>query len=62
MKFSQALGGALFLCLGMFLLVLPFFVEDKELFFTWIYGIPFLALGILILINKREDKIEQIRR
>ena len=47
--------------LGLVLLVIPFFVGEKAAFFTWIYGLPLLIIGIVILLNKREDEIEQIK-
>ena len=41
--------------LGLVLIVLGFFF----VFVTWIYGIPMLIIGIFILLNKKEDAIEQ---
>lgn len=48
--------------LGLFLVLLPFFIDGEGRFFILIWGIPLLILGIFILLNKNEDKIEQIRR
>ncbi|MFA5857193.1 MAG: hypothetical protein WC867_07555 [Candidatus Pacearchaeota archaeon] len=48
--------------IGAILMILPFFINDKLSFFTWIYGIPLFIIGIVIFFNlDKEDKIEQIK-
>ena len=59
--FSRTLTGAIMIFAGLVLLVLPFFLSEKSVFFTWIYGLPILVIGIFILFNKREDQIEKIK-
>ena len=59
--FSRTLTGAIMIFAGLVLIVLPFFLSEKSVFFTWIYGIPILVIGIFIFLNKAEDKIEQIK-
>ena len=58
---SRTLTGGAMIILGLFLILLPFFVEDKGVFWVWIYGIPVFIIGFFVLLNKKEDKIEQIR-
>lgn len=44
--------------IGLVLFVIGFF----DLFFLWLYGIPLLIIGLFIFFNKKEDKIEQIKK
>ena len=47
---------------GLFLVALPLFVGLKEGgFVAWIYGIPIFIIGLFVLFNKGEDKIEEIK-
>lgn len=59
---SRTIVGAFMILIGIILLLVPLFAHADPLFVTWIYGIPLLILGIFILLNNKEDKIEQIRR
>ena len=34
----------------------------KESYVALIYGVPILIIGIFILLNKKEDKIEQVKK
>ncbi len=52
---SRTITGGVLVILGLVLIVLGFFF----VFVTWIYGIPMLIIGIFILLNKKEDAIEQ---
>ena len=54
---SRTITGVVIVVLGLFLIVLSFFSS------YWIltYGIPVFIIGVFILFNKKEDKIEQIR-
>jgi len=45
------------LLLGVLLVITSIFVS----MFLLIYGIPLLVIGIIILLNKKEDKIEEIK-
>ena len=56
---SRTLTGAILLAIGIFLIVLPFFVEEKGVFVSWIYGIIVLLIGLFVLLNKNEDSIER---
>lgn len=50
------------LIIGMILLIGGIFFTILSIFTAWwflFYGIPLLILGILILFNKNEDKIEK---
>jgi len=59
---SRTLTGGIMIILGLFLIALPLFVSFKEGgFVAWIYGIPVFIIGFFVLLNKKEDKIEQIR-
>tara|TARA_Y100000310_G_scaffold136314_1_gene135186 strand:- start:1152 stop:1337 length:186 start_codon:yes stop_codon:yes gene_type:complete len=51
-------AGIVVLIFGIVLTFIGFFV-----FFTWIYGIPAVIIGILLLLNVgKEDKIEKIKK
>ena len=58
---SRLITGSIAVFAGVVLIILPFFLSEKSVFFTWIYGIPILIIGIFILFNKKEDKIEEIK-
>lgn len=57
---SRTLTGGVMTALGLFLVVLPLFAGAEALF-AWIYGIPLLILGLFLLFNSKEDKIEGIK-
>jgi len=44
---------------GLFLIILSFFIKEAP-WVALIYGVPILIIGIFILLNKKEDKIEEI--
>lgn len=52
----------LMILIGAILVVIPFFVKLQISFFSWFYGIPIFIIGLVIFFNKKEDKIEEIRR
>jgi hypothetical protein len=56
---SRTITGIAMISLGFFLIGLSFFIEIP--YVALIYGIPVLILGIFILFNKKEDKIEKIK-
>jgi len=37
-------------------------IFNEGSFIIWFYGIPILILGIAVLFNKNEDKIEEIKK
>ncbi len=53
---SRTVTGIILIVFGIALIIMSFWSH----FITLIYGIPILILGIFILFNKNEDKIEQI--
>ena len=55
MSISRLIVGLLFILFGIALIILSFFTHWLML----IYGIPLLIIGIVLLLNKNEDKIEQ---
>ena len=59
---SRTITGILMMVFGLFLIVLSFFVVADALWATLIYGIPIFLIGIFIFFNKKEDKIEKIKR
>lgn len=61
MRIGQLVTGISLAVIGITLVILPFFFKEKAIFFTWIYGIPMLIIGIVILLNKKEDNIERIK-
>jgi membrane protein DedA with SNARE-associated domain len=52
--------GLIFAIIGVILTFIPGFFENKNLLFIWVYSLPIFVIGIIILFNKKEDKIEQI--
>lgn len=57
---SRIIWGWLILSIGFgFILPSLFF---WHLIFLWFYGIPLFILGTIILLNKKEDKIEEIKK
>jgi len=52
---SRLIVGLIFSIAGIFFVVLSIFT----IWFVILYGLIFLAFGIVILLNKNEDKIEQ---
>jgi len=54
---SRTITGGIMVLGGLVLIVLSFFVS----FFLLFGAIPLLILGLFILLNKNEDKIEQIK-
>lgn len=58
MRPGQLITGIVMLLIGIGFSIIPFFLIN--LFFFWIYGIPILIIGIIILLNRDEDKIENV--
>jgi hypothetical protein len=52
---SRLIIGLIFLLAGIFFIVLAIFT----VWWMLIYGIPLVILGIVILLNKHEDRIEK---
>jgi membrane-bound ClpP family serine protease len=61
MKALQLVSGLALVLMGIGLICVPFFVSQPFTFFTLLYGIPLLILGIFILANKKEEEIEKIK-
>ena len=57
-KLSRTLSGIGLIVFG-FVLILFAIIEEIWLL---IYGLPSLIIGVFILFNKNEDKIEQIKQ
>lgn len=55
MSISRLIAGGIILTGGIFFIILSIFTVWWMLF----YGIPLSILGILLLLNKNEDKIEK---
>ena len=53
---SRTITGMILVFIGLILIVIGYFT-----LFTWIYGWPILIIGLFILFNKSEDKIEKIK-
>ena len=60
MNISRLVTGIVLILFGLFLFVLAFFINGgmSEGIWVWIYGIPIFVIGLFILFNTREDKIE----
>jgi len=57
---NRILWGVIISIIGLVLVFIPAFINDKSGLTLWIYGIPLFAIGIIIILNKKEDKIEEI--
>ncbi|GAJ01776.1 unnamed protein product [marine sediment metagenome] len=62
MNLSRLIAGVIMILTGFGLILIPLCVSLNVSFISLIYGIPILIIGIFILLNKREDKIEQIKQ
>ncbi len=62
MHLSQLIIGIVFIIGGIILIPLGFFGNFDGSWGVLIYGFPLLILGIWILLNKKEDIIEQIKK
>ena len=58
MHLSQLIIGIIFTIGGLILTIVAFFAG----LFVLIYGLPFLVIGIVILLNKKEDVVEPIKK
>jgi len=56
-KISRFITGIIGILLGCYLL----FVAMTKNWWVAFYGTPILLIGVLILFNKKEDQIEQIK-
>jgi len=54
---SRSIVGGILIVGGLGIIVFSFFSG----FFILAYGVPILIVGIIILFNKNEDKIERIK-
>ncbi|MDA3837136.1 MAG: hypothetical protein PF542_05940 [Nanoarchaeota archaeon] len=54
-------GALIFLVLGLLILIVSSMAGWKSFLGFSIYSIPLVILGVAILLNKNEDKIERIR-
>ena len=52
---SRTITGIVLIVLGIFLIILAIF----KIWVTLIHGVPLLILGIFILLNNKEDIIEE---
>ncbi|MBT4174063.1 hypothetical protein HOC80_04585 [archaeon] len=55
---SRTITGIASIILG---IVIVYFSFESS-FWLLLYGIPIIIIGVFILFNKKEDKIEKIRR
>jgi len=60
MRKGQLITGVVLTLMGLVLISLPLFFSFKNgAFMGLIYGIPLFIIGLFILFNKNEDKIER---
>jgi membrane-bound ClpP family serine protease len=55
---SRTLTGGIMILIGIFLIVVSFFLD----YFFLIYGIVLFVIGLIIYFNKKEDEIEKIKK
>ena len=58
---SRTITGVLMIVLGLFLIILSFFVNEA-VWVILIYGVLIFIIGLFIFFNKKEDRIEKIKR
>jgi len=58
MHISQLIIGIIFTIGGLVLTIVAFFAS----LFILIYGLPLLVIGLVILLNRKEDVIEPIKK
>ena len=58
MHISQLIIGTIFSIVGLVLTVVAFFAD----LFILIYGFPLLVIGVIMLLNRKEDMIEPIKK
>jgi membrane-bound ClpP family serine protease len=56
---GRSLGGLIIAIIGFLLSLVPLFYDSKDANVALAYGIPILIIGLFVLFNKNEDKIEQ---
>jgi len=57
---SRTITGLVMVILGLFLIGIYIIYFEKEgSFVALIYGIPILIIGLFVLLNKKEDRIER---
>ena len=56
---SRTITGSVLVVLGVVLFALGIFLWPIVV--TWIYGIPLVVIGVFILLNEKEDEIEEIK-
>lgn len=55
----RIITGTVLTLMGIGLCALPIFISQ---WFSLIYGIPLLIIGLVILFNKHENRIEAVRK
>lgn len=60
MKISQLIVGLIMVIGGFILVLISFLPKENSVKFLLIYAIPLIIIGLFILLNKKEDQIEQI--
>lgn len=61
MNISRLITSIIMIVGGLFLIILFFFIK-KDAWVSLMYGIPIFIIGIFLLLNKKEDVIEQIKK
>jgi hypothetical protein len=56
---SSIIAGIVLIAIGITLILLSIFASFEDSWITLIYGIPSLVIGIVMLLWKKEDDIEQ---
>jgi len=57
---SRLIGGIIFMGLGVLIMGLASLGSLDMMIGSFFYSVPLVIIGIIILLNKGEDKIEQI--
>jgi hypothetical protein len=57
---NRVILGFIISVIGLILIFIPSFIVEKSTIIIWVYGIPTFIIGLIIILNKKEDKIEEI--
>jgi len=60
MKLGQLIPGTIMVLGGAFLISLALIFSLKPFWIFLVYGIPIFVIGLIILLNTKEDSVEEI--
>ena len=58
---GRTIGGLVVAAFGLLISLIFIFSKSEEAVISLYYGLPILVIGLFIIFNKNEDKIEKIK-